>query len=288
MLKTIGRIIATIILFICFFWVIGTSFYEFKNDIDLKNPVDVFHIERRADLGNKKPEVAKKEKPEKSVNNKAEKKVANKEKENKFTEKDLDKLVATVRVSKEKPKKEYDRSYYENPYKRYKWQGKSLSRNKYAWHISKYLNSEDPFSYTCPYTGIEITDAQTLDYEHLIPIHYVFVFGDTNWDKETANKYAYDMNIGLDVYNRANRSHGDKGPADWLPDKNRASYCYTWLQIANNYDIAMRKKDIKVCKKEILNDMDNAKMLNQFKNNTKEYKEQQEFIKRYKQKKVGN
>lgn len=82
------------------------------------------------------------------------------------------------------------------------------------------------------------------------------------WTNEEKNKYAYDQYIGVDVLNKSNRSKSDKGPSEWLPDKNISAYCYSWLVIASKYNIAMRKVDIKVCELECKNDLEHCEMIN--------------------------
>lgn len=57
--------------------------------------------------------------------------------------------------------------------------------------------------------------------------------------------------MGVDVLNSANRSKADKGPAEWLPDVNRGSYCYSWLVICQKYNLSMTQEEIDICNSEI-------------------------------------
>ena len=295
MFKTIVRIVSIALVFLAVCWIAGSSWYQFKHDIDLKNPLDVFHINtpslEEPDINTPQvPEVdAKdndKDKDKKEDINKEDKQDTKEDKkqDNKkdettkgITKEELDELVSSIRISSNSQKDAYSRDSFEKPTHSYKFNNQKLTRNKYAWHVSKYLNSETPFSYNCPYTNLDIKDTSKLDFEHIIPLNYIHKYGDVNWTNSQKNKYAYDMLIGMDVYNSANRSHSDKGPSEWLPDKNISSYCLTWLTIAKEYDIALRKIDIDTCKLEILNDLDNAQFINQFNENTDEYKAQQEW-----------
>lgn len=312
-MKLLIRIAAAILLFLTLFWFVGTSFPEFKEKIGLKSPLEVFHINlpEMPDDPSKhmleKPtenKVATAEKPEETEpETKAEPQTevetsttkpeevpteattAPKEdkKQTKVITKDgLNKFISQIKVSKETQKQGYVRDDFEKPTKSFKLNGEKLTRNKYAWHISKYLKSESPFEYTCPYTELSITDMSKLDFEHIVPLSYVYKYGDVNWSNSQMNTYAYDMLIGMDVFNSANRSHGDKGPSEWLPSSNIGSYCLTWLTICKEYGIAMRKTDIDVCRLEILNAVssgEDIKLLNQFKKNTTEYTLQQDWVK---------
>ena len=309
MFKTLLRILAIVLLVLGIFWLVGTTWTQFKQDVDLKDPKDVFgitvpsidnstgpnitvpeiHAEEPTQNPGQSTSVENTSKPDETPGNNTpvvnitenptesptEAPTTN---SSKLTKQELNALISTIRVSSEAEPDGYVRDEYEKPTHSYKLNGEKYDRNKYAWHISPYLISEDPFQYKCPYTELIITDPSTLDFEHIIPLHYVYLYGDTNWSKEMMNTYAYDQRIGMDVLNKANRSHSDKGPADWLPEKNISSYCYTWLVIAKQYNIALRQIDIDVCKLEILNDLDNAKLINPLIEDCPEYQSQQEWI----------
>lgn len=303
MFKTIVRIVALALVFLAVCWIAGSSWYQFKHDVELKSPLDVFHINtpsltepdidtpkipeveaKDTEKEDTKKEEQKQEEPKKEeIKQDTEKEKVDTQKEN-TTKKGLDKdeldtLISKIRISSESQPSKYNRDNFEKPTHSFKYNGQRLTRNKYAWHISKYLNSENPFSYTCPYTNLNITDMSILDFEHIVPLNYIHKYGDTKWTNDEMNEYAYDMLIGMDVLNKANRSHSDKGPSEWLPEQNISSYCLTWLTIAYEYDIALRNVDIQICKLEILNDLDNATLINQFNKNTEEYKTQQKWVK---------
>lgn len=312
MIRKLLQIIAVILIFSAIFFIVGTSWKQFKSDIELKKPTEVFHVDL-PEIEEDNPDIPKIEEDSISVpsiendsvdipkidvefsktedskieDNKIEVKQEEKKEDKKdnvsesstgISEDELDSLIKSIRVA-DKENTEYNRDDWEKPAKKYKFNGQSLSRNKYAWHISTYLNSEEPFSYTCPYTGIEITDPSKLDFDHIVPLKYTYTYCPDTWTKEDYNKYAYDQLIGIDVLNKANRSKGAKGPSDWLPDVNKSSYCYTFLTICSKYDIAMPQIDIDVCKLEILNDMENAVLLNTFIEESEEYKLQQDWEK---------
>lgn len=296
MFKTIVRVVSIALVFLAVCWIAGSSWYQFKYDVELKSPLDVFHINtpslEELDINTPEiPEVEAKDNEkdttkeeiktdQKDTTDKTEeKKDSKKEVSNKgVTKEELENLISTIRVSSESQSNKYNREDYEKPTHSFKYNNQKLTRNKYAWHISEYLNSEEPFSYNCPYTNLNITDMSTLDFEHIIPLNYIHKYGDVNWSNDDRNTYAYDMRIGMDVLNKANRSHSDKGPSEWLPDKNIAQYCYTWLVIAHEYDIALRQVDLQIIRLECLNDLEHCELINPLIKNCDEYKLQQEWI----------
>ena len=169
-----------------------------------------------------------------------------------FTKEQFNELLSHIMVADDRNlNTDYDRTVFENPVKSYELDGKKYNRNDYAWKTSPYLISEEPFKYECPYTGLIVTSDSTLDYDHIIPLKYVYER--VSWDKDKCNEYAYAQGVGVDVKNSANRSKGAKGPADWLPNVNIENYCYTWLVIAEEWDIPLSQRDIDICKLYCLN-----------------------------------
>lgn len=173
---------------------------------------------------------------------------------------DLDSLIAEVpRTDKLVDTKDYDRTAFESPAVTYTLDGKKVNRNDYAWKTSPYFNESD-YTYTCPYTGKVIKDSDdkkddkdfgNLDYDHIVPLKSAYLRGAKDWTEEQKNAYAYDQFVGVDVLNSANRSKADKGPAEWLPDVNRGSYCYSWLVICQKYSLSMTQEEIDICNSEI-------------------------------------
>ena len=63
-------------------------------------------------------------------------------------------------------------------------------------------------------------DFGTVDYDHLCPLKSCYIRGGNKWTKAQKNAYAYDQWVAVDVLYSANRSKGDKGPLEYLPDIN--------------------------------------------------------------------
>lgn len=252
-MKKLMKLISSLLILMLVLYMGDTNLKKLSHDVELQTPE---YVERNLSKVNppkidtpeiKKPNIKTPDitKPEKDKPETPKKELSAYEKY------EIDNLFAKIRVSKEVGS-DYSREDYERPRKSYKMNGKRYSRNKFSVFNSEYLVKDD-FLYKCPFTGQDITDASKIDYDHIIPLNYVEQFGDTGWTKERKNEYSYNQTVGVGVLNSANRSKADKGPADWLPDINKGDYCYTWLLIAAENDIALREKDISVMKLEIMN-----------------------------------
>ena len=125
---------------------------------------------------------------------------------------------------------------------------KTNSPRKAAIYKSAWYNPETQ-EYTDPYTGGVVTDFKrwsgsgALQFDHVIPLSYVASEVGDSWSQDKKNQYAYDLNIGVNADASLNGIKSDKGPSEWLPPVNQASYCYSWLYIANKYDIPLAQED---------------------------------------------
>lgn len=180
---------------------------------------------------------------------------------------DLNVLVNSIHIVDKLPEyADYDRTDYEKPVKSYKLNGNKVNRNDYAWKTSKWFNEKD-FTYTCPYTGTILKDADDgkedndfskLDYDHIVPLKSTYIRGAKDWTDEQKNEYAYNQWVGVDVLYSANRSKADKGPTEYLPDINIEDYCYSWLLICSYYNLDMTQEEINVCVDNINIALDNG------------------------------
>ena len=278
MLRKIARGILVALLVGGFFWFAGTTYRRFAHDIKLQNPLNIFGIHTpTVDVDS--PDInlpdVQVDNPTISIDNpdvdiaventnisvdvdkpNIEDPTINIEIEYPtITLTELNDLIAKIRVSDVEITDGYNRDLFEKPVRKYDLENKTLTRNKYAWHISKWLikNDDTGFEYKDPYTGLIITDTTKIDYDHVVPIYYAYQHGAYKWEDTKKNEFSYDMMVGVDVSSTANRSKGAKGPSEWLPSVNQEDYCYTFLTIASEYDISMTQKDINVCKLQIMN-----------------------------------
>ncbi len=88
-----------------------------------------------------------------------------------------------------------------------------------------------------PYTGQTFTDPGDLDIDHFIPLAEVHRSGGDRWTAQRREDYANDLAFHPDVLMAvsasANRSKGDRDPAEWLPPNTgyRCAYVETWVEV---------------------------------------------------------
>lgn len=266
-MKRLFGVFVICLIFFGVLWLGGYSIGGFSNAIDMKNPISVFEPTLNKyglvpentppPVVEEKQEDTKQEEPKQEEQSKEEEKNEDTSKEETLsvTKEDLLKLVSEIRVSTHENTEKYNRDDWEKPAKKFLLDGEKVSRVKYDTYTSQYLISKDPFVYKDPYTDKEITDIKDLDFDHIIPLNYVNKYGDINWTNEQKNKFAQDENVGVSVLNKENRSKGAKGPSEWLPKANQGDYCYSWLLLAKEFDIALKQQDIDTCKLVCLNEI---------------------------------
>lgn len=125
--------------------------------------------------------------------------------------------------------------------------GITVGLKNYKLYLDTNVDITGPdFSYTCPYNGETIYDYTAIEWDHIIPIHYVFEHGGADWTREEKVAYCYDFEVGVNVNKHDNRVKSDKGPSEWLPEINQKWYCEQWLTIADKYNIIIAPEDMEV------------------------------------------
>ena len=109
----------------------------------------------------------------------------------------------------------------------------------YDWDLNEYID---------PYSNETIYSIKECDYDHIIPLAYANNHGAASWSNEEKKAYADDPTVGVNCYASENRSKQAKGPSEWLPSTNVADYCYTWLVIADKYDLSISQDDMDIIK----------------------------------------
>lgn len=147
----------------------------------------------------------------------------------------------------------YDREDYTSSTQSYTFKGEEYgSIRKLSFYAStSYVNGV----YTDPYSGFSSSDPTDFQYDHIIPLAYAEAHGASTWTNEEKRAYADNPAVGIDVESIENSIKGARGPAEYLPEENIASYCYTWLVIANEYDLSISQEDMNVIV-EVLNHAD--------------------------------
>lgn len=147
---------------------------------------------------------------------------------------------------------------------------KTNSSNRAGFYNSLHYNKEtgeftDPYDPTIVYTDYagtgakarELNQPDNVNYDHIIPLSYVAreIGGDDKWSAEKRNTYAYDLTAGVTASQHLNNVKGSKGPSEFLPPDEKAAikYCYTWLVVADKYDIPLAPNDMQVIKETLSN-----------------------------------
>ena len=99
-----------------------------------------------------------------------------------------------------------------------------------------------------PYTGQFYNNPQDLDIDHVVPLAEAHRSGANLWARRKKQAFANDLDhIGflLPVYKSANRSKGDKDPANWMPQNLdfHCEYLSLWISIKEEYSLSMDARE---------------------------------------------
>ena len=91
-----------------------------------------------------------------------------------------------------------------------------------------------------PYTGDTVRQPRELDIDHIVPLREAWLSGAWKWTQEQRQAYANAPEILIAVGKHANRSKGDRDPAEWLPSNQtyRREYARRWAAIKVKYHLA--------------------------------------------------
>jgi len=99
-----------------------------------------------------------------------------------------------------------------------------------------------------PYTGITVTDATTLDVDHMVPLKNAHDSGGWAWGKDRKAAYANEVVYAdhlISVTASANRQKGAKGPEGWKPVNLGywCEYAVDWVQIKVDWELSVTKTE---------------------------------------------
>lgn len=175
---------------------------------------------------------------------------------------DIQALIESVEIAEPNWETEYQRDEYEQPVR--KFDGESIRNYTLSISENNISKNNKDFEYIDPYTEEVITDVSEIDYDHIIPISYVHHQIGYKWDDAKKNEYAFDIEVGVNTHRSENRGKGSKGPSEYMPETNQEEYAYSWLVIAEKYDIPLRPEDMAVIKR-VLNKTKSVSVINEYK-----------------------
>jgi Protein of unknown function (DUF1524) len=94
------------------------------------------------------------------------------------------------------------------------------------------------------YDGLAFTDPSKLDIDHMVPLAEAWDSGASTWSAERREAYANDLGVPwalIAVSASANRSKGDRDPAEWMPPAASAEcpYLADWLAVKVRWQLAV-------------------------------------------------
>ena len=81
------------------------------------------------------------------------------------------------------------------------------------------------------YTNGVLTDASTVDIDHIIPLKWAWDHGAWRWTYQQRKDFANDHRNLLSCEASLNRSKGAKGPDEWMPPENQSAYLLRWKRL---------------------------------------------------------
>ena len=97
-------------------------------------------------------------------------------------------------------------------------------------------------SWVSVYDNVQVTDARSLDIDHMVPLKESWLSGAWRWTPATRTAFANDLGYGmalLAVTASTNRSKSDRDPAEWLPAANRCGYAKAWVGVKYRWRLSV-------------------------------------------------
>ena len=94
-----------------------------------------------------------------------------------------------------------------------------------------------------PYSKEKVEDPTKLDIDHTGALSWTAKAGGQEWDKATKQNYANDFDHLVATTAKENRTKGDKGPSEWMPESSKCEYAKVYTHIVKKYKLNLNKAD---------------------------------------------
>ena len=86
-----------------------------------------------------------------------------------------------------------------------------------------------------PYSKEKVEDPTKLDIDHTGALSWTAKAGGQEWDKQKKQDYANDFDHLVATTAKENRTKGDKGPSEWMPESSKCEYAKVYTHIVKKY-----------------------------------------------------
>jgi hypothetical protein len=96
------------------------------------------------------------------------------------------------------------------------------------------------------YDGVTTQDPSDLDIDHLVPLAEAWDSGAKRWTAGTRTRFANDLGDRrslVAVTAAANRSKGDRDPAEWMPDRAGCTYLRQWVAVKLRWRLTVNRPE---------------------------------------------
>lgn len=94
-----------------------------------------------------------------------------------------------------------------------------------------------------PYSKEKVEDPTKLDIDHTGALSWTAKAGGQEWDKQKKQDYANDFDHLVATTAKENRTKGDKGPSEWMPESSKCEYAKVYTHIVKKYKLTLNKAD---------------------------------------------
>ena len=94
-----------------------------------------------------------------------------------------------------------------------------------------------------PYSKEKVEDPTKLDIDHTGALSWTAKAGGQEWNKQKKQDYANDFDHLVATTAKENRTKGDKGPSEWMPESSKCEYAKVYTHIVKKYKLNLNKAD---------------------------------------------